>query len=167
MEESANRLRSDKKRKPPRSAWKPGQSGNPQGPPKRGESWTETIKRVGNMTPAEIILELGSNPLSAAFAKMPLHVQMKNLVTMRMYAASMFEPQAALVNALIDRDEGKVADRVNLSVDRPAPIEINVIDQRPLQPAEVPPLLPEPKPEPQHGDSALPEASPDSSQPKA
>lgn len=45
---SANRSASQKpKRKAPSTAWKPGQSGNPAGAPKRGMSWREIIDEVG------------------------------------------------------------------------------------------------------------------------
>ena len=31
--------------------WKPGQSGNPNGRPKKGQSWAEIIRELGDMTP--------------------------------------------------------------------------------------------------------------------
>lgn len=55
-----------------------------------------------------------SNDLGKQIAKLPQNVQMKYLVTARVFAALMFEPTAGLWNGLMDRAEGKVPDRMQL-----------------------------------------------------
>lgn len=108
---SANTPATDKpkakaKRKPPRSAWKPGQSGNPAGAPKRGESWAEMIKRVGELTPgeaAERSLELAKRLLDIGDG-----VTLKEAVVLRVYSAMLFEPDGRLWGQMMDRAEGKV-----------------------------------------------------------
>ena len=107
MPESANRAKSDK-RKAPRSAWKQGQSGNPTGRPKDGESWAAIIAAVGNMYPEDIIELVGrDNDLGRELSHLPKGVQMKYLVTARVFAALMFEPSPRLWTGLMDRAEGK------------------------------------------------------------
>jgi hypothetical protein len=115
MVKSANRATTDK-RKAPKSAWKPGQSGNPAGRPKDGESWAAIIAAVGNMYPEDILELVGrNNDLGKAIALLPKGVQMKYLVTARVFAALMFEPSHGLWKELMERAEGKVQDRLDLT----------------------------------------------------
>lgn len=111
---SANRGATEKRKVPPK-AWKPGQSGNPAGRPKDGQSWREVIAEVSNMTVEDITRMIGeANDLGRSMKTMPKSVQMKYLVTARVMAALMFEPTAGLWNGLMDRMEGKVAERVQI-----------------------------------------------------
>lgn len=115
MKKSANRSESDK-RKAPRTAWKPGQSGNPAGRPKDGESWAAIIASVGNMYPEDVVDIVGqNNDLGRAFAQMPKGVQMKYLINFRVFAALMFEPTNGLWKELMERVEGKVTERVDVT----------------------------------------------------
>jgi hypothetical protein len=99
----------------PKNTWKKGQSGNPAGRPKDGESWAKIIKEVGDMYPADLLTFIGeNNDLGRQIKQLPAGVQMKYLVTARVYAALMFEPTAGLWNGLMDRAEGKVPDRLQL-----------------------------------------------------
>lgn len=62
------------------------------------------------MTTDDILAFVGeSNDLGKALKQMPKNVQMKYLVTARVMAALMFEPNGSLWNGLMDRAEGKVA----------------------------------------------------------
>lgn len=95
--------------------WKPGESGNPAGRPKDGESWAAVIREVSNMTTEEILKMVGEqNDLGKALKQMPKNVQMKYLVTARVMAAMMFEPTAGLWNGLMDRAEGKVPQQIDV-----------------------------------------------------
>lgn len=88
------------------NGWKPGQSGNPKGRPPEGESWGAVIKRISNMTGAEAATYIKS----VAGQLRPLAgVTLKEAVVMRCLAALMFEPQASMLNTLMDRAEGKLA----------------------------------------------------------
>lgn len=86
---------------------------NKKGAPKRGESWAEIIKRVGEYTPSE------AAERSLSLAKQLLEIgdgmTLKEAVIMRIYASLLFEPQPGLFNAFMDRTEGKVTQ----------PIEVN------------------------------------------
>lgn len=113
---SANKARTDKKRQPPKSAWKPGQSGNPAGRPKDGESWASIIKSVGDMYPSDILAFIGrNNDLGKVLVQLPVNVQMKYLVTARVFAALMFEPTSGLWKELMERAEGKVTQSVDVT----------------------------------------------------
>ncbi len=97
-------------------SWKKGgTSPNPSGRPKDGQSWREVIADVSNMTIDDILVMVGrDNELGMQLAKMPKNLQMKYMVTARVMAALMFEPTAGLWNGLMDRMEGKVAERLQI-----------------------------------------------------
>ena len=89
---------------------------NLAGRPKDGESWSGVIKAIGEMYPDDIIAFVGKdNDLGRAIAKFPKNVQMKYLVTARVFAALMFEPTSALWNGLMERAEGKVVTPLDLT----------------------------------------------------
>jgi hypothetical protein len=115
MAKSANKPASEK-RKAPRSAWKPGVSGNPAGRPRDGESWAAIIKAVGDMYPEDLLTFIGrNNDLGRTLVQLPQGVQMKYLVTARVFAALMFEPSSGLWKELMERAEGKVTERVDVT----------------------------------------------------
>lgn len=123
---SANKKPS--KRKPPAHAWKPGQSGNPKGAPKRGESWAEIIKRVGDMTPVEAAthsLELGKQLLNYGNS-----ITLKEAVVMRVYGALLFEPTGGLFSALTNRAEGMPNQSLNVNSQDNKTIQIVAVDYR-------------------------------------
>ena len=104
------------KKKPRGKPWPKGVSGNPAGRPKDGESWASIIKAVGDMYPADLIAFIGKdNSLGQALAKLPKDVQMKYLVTARVFASLMFEPTSALWKELMERAEGKVLSPVDVT----------------------------------------------------
>lgn len=99
---------SKKTAKPRGKPWQKGQSGNPAGRPKDGESWAAVIASIGNMYPEDILEIVGrDNDLGREIAQLPKNVQLKYLVTARIYAALMFEPNPRLWTGLMDRAEGK------------------------------------------------------------
>ena len=110
---SAKTQATEKKRKAPKTAWKKGQSGNPAGRPKDGESWSAIIKTVGDMYPADLLAFIGeNNDLGRQIKMLPKDVQMKYQVVTRVFAALMFEPSSSLFKELMDRAEGKVPDKM-------------------------------------------------------
>lgn len=96
-------------------AWvKGGASPNPKGAPKRGQSWKEIIHEIGEMTPDE-----ARQMCAQLFSKVNLHdeVTLKQAVVMRVYAALLFDPQPGLLNAFMERVEGKVAQPITQMTD--------------------------------------------------
>lgn len=123
---SANRsaAQSEAAKKRPQT-WKKGQSGNPKGAPKRGESWAEIIKYVGDLTPSEAADM--SQQVAGKLRSIGDAVTLRQAVVLRVFAALMFEPQPGLLNAFMERTEGKVKDQIELSGDEEKPITIKIV----------------------------------------
>ena len=114
LDMSANTPKTDK-RKAPKTAWKQGQSGNPAGRPKDGESWAAIIAAVGNMYPEDILAFVGrDNDLGREIMQLPKGVQMKYLVTARVFAALMFDPNPRMWVGLMERAEGKLNQPIEI-----------------------------------------------------
>lgn len=82
---------------------------NRRGAPKRGESWSEIIKVVGNLTPVEAV------EWAAAIAKRlkPIgdRVTLREAALISAFAGTIFDPSASILNFLADHDEGRVPVR--------------------------------------------------------
>lgn len=93
-----------------RTTWVEGQpSPNPLGRPKDGESWASIIKAVGNMYSDDLLAIMGTGTsLAKKLKRLPKNVQLKYLVTFRIFAELMTDPNPGLWNGLMDRAEGKV-----------------------------------------------------------
>lgn len=100
---------------------------NLKGAPKRGESWTEIIKRYGEMTPGEAAQE--SMELARKLLSIGEGVTLKQAVVLRVYAALLFEPQASLLNAFLDRAEGTVTKHFEHSGPDGGPITIEQLSR--------------------------------------
>ena len=112
-------------KKPRGKPWPKGQSGNPAGRAKDGESWAAIIAAVGNMYPEDILAFIGvNNDLGREIAHLPKNVQMKYLVTARVFAALMFEPNAKLWTGLMERAEGKITQPIGGDEDKPIKVII-------------------------------------------
>lgn len=122
MKSSANSKKSAKPRGKP---WQKGQSGNPAGRPRDGESWASVIASVGNMYPEDLLTFIGiNNDLGQQIALLPKNVQLKYLVTARVFAALMFEPTSGLWKELMERAEGKVAQPIAGDPEKPLKIVV-------------------------------------------
>ena len=97
--------------------WKKGQpSPNPAGAPKRGESWGEIIKKIGNMTGEEVAQYAETfREIAKDLGKLG-KMTLKESAVLRAYHAFLQEPNASLWNVLLDRDEGKVPDVLEATV---------------------------------------------------
>ena len=113
MTAAAKSKASAKPRKPRGKPWKKGQSGNPKGAPKRGESWAEIIKRVGELTPSEAAAR--SQELAEKLRAIGDAVTLKEAVVIRIYAALLEDPNPGLVNSFMDRSDGKVKEQLELT----------------------------------------------------
>ena len=83
---------------------------NGAGAPKRGESWADIIKRIGDMSPIE-----AADHAKAIANKLRVlgdGLTLKEAVVIRVYASLMFEPTASLLNSFMERAEGKVVQPV-------------------------------------------------------
>ena len=133
---NTQKTESKPKRKAPKTAWKPGQSGNPAGRPADGESWAGIIAEMAAMTADEIAGEVGkSNELGRSYLQLPKAVKMKRLIVARVMAAIMFEPSTGLVNALMERTDGKVAQAVALTGENGGAVKVQQVET--LRPSEI------------------------------
>lgn len=116
-------------KKPGNPNWqKGGKSPNPTGRPKDGESWAAIIKSVGDMYPTDLIAFIGKdNDLGQMLAQLPANVQMKYLVTARVFSSLMFEPSHGLWKELMERAEGKVQDRVKVEGEVESPLILKIV----------------------------------------
>jgi hypothetical protein len=109
-------LLSDNNSKKPKGGkrFQPGVSGNPKGAPSHKESWGGIINKIGNMTPLEISRYLFDTrkKLKKLGEELEDTVTMKEVVIMRAYATLAFESNSSLMNALMDRGEGKVPNTI-------------------------------------------------------
>lgn len=128
MAKSANR----QKRKPPKTAWKPGESGNPAGAPRRGESWAELFKSIGNMTPAEVADK--ALLWAAKFRTMPKGATLKELVVIRAYASLLDESNASLLREIMDRAEGKTTEKIENTGEQKIELIVRYADDKPTPP---------------------------------
>ena len=118
MEVTKSTANSGKTAKPRGKPFPKGVSGNPAGRPKDGESWAAIIAAVGNMYPDDILEFIGrDNDLGKEINKFPKNVQMKYLVTARVFASLMFDPNPRIWASLMDRAEGKVTEHVDVTTD--------------------------------------------------
>lgn len=68
------------------------------------------------MYPDDILAFVGeNNDLGKVLKQLPKSVQMKYLVTARVFSALMFEPTSGLWKELMERAEGKVQDKLDLT----------------------------------------------------
>jgi hypothetical protein len=99
--------------KPRGRPFRKGQSGNPKGAPKRGESWAEIIKRIGDMTPVEAADH--ARAIANKLRVMGDAITLKEAVVVRVYASLLFEPTSSLLNTFMERAEGKVTEPIDLT----------------------------------------------------
>jgi hypothetical protein len=86
---------------------------NKAGAPKRGESWAEIIDRIGNMTPIEAAEH--AKAIAGKLKAMGDAITLKEAVVIRGYASLLFEPTSSLMNVYMDRTDGKVTDKVDVT----------------------------------------------------
>lgn len=86
------------------------------GAPKRGDSYAEHFDKSVLMTPADVVALIGrDNDLGKAYAQMPSDVPLKTLLALRNIAAEMFEPSAGRMGMIMERTEGKVGDKLDVT----------------------------------------------------
>ena len=109
--EIANKPKTRKRGNP---AWvKGGLSPNPKGRPPEGESWAGVIRWAGELTGTEAAA-ISPPELAKEFRKLG-RLRLKEAATFRAFAALLFDPSASLLNALMDRAEGKLAQIINVN----------------------------------------------------
>jgi len=89
---------------------------NLAGAPKRGDSWAETIKAIGEMDGPSIAALWDTQ--HKEFVKLPSGITMKQLVVMTVYASLLREPSPGNWRELMERADGKVTIPIETWQDR-------------------------------------------------
>lgn len=103
---------SAKSAKPRGRPFAKGQSGNPGGRPRITNSVTHWLREFGNMTPAA--LSEICKAYAAELKRGGDSTTMFGLIAVRLLMSQANEPDARLLDVLLDRTEGKVPDKVKL-----------------------------------------------------
>ena len=89
---------------------------NRKGAPKRGQNWSEVWKRLTDMTRDELIAYIGEkNKLAKLLKELPPDIPIKDglaIITMIHYGR---EPNARMLAAIMDREDGKPPQALDLS----------------------------------------------------
>lgn len=114
--DNTKKTRATKVKRGEHGKWEKGTpSPNPEGAPKRGDSWAETIKLIGEMD-GPSIAQLWDTQ-HKEFGKLPDGITMKQLVVMTVYAALLREPSPGNWRELMDRAEGPIKNIVKVEDD--------------------------------------------------
>ena len=106
--------------------WKKGESGNPRGAPKRGESWVEVWTKIGNMTPQEAAEYCES--VARQLKKIKEAVTLKEAVALRCYVSLLNEPSPGILNSVQDREEGTPRQSIELTGNEDKPLSFKVVE---------------------------------------
>lgn len=80
---------------------------NPAGAPKRGQSWAETIRRLTEMTRDDLLEYVGpTTTLGRQLKELPANIPMKDAAILTALIQFGRDPQASLLTALMNREEG-------------------------------------------------------------
>ena len=110
-----NRIGASNKKKANKTTWRKGvPATNPVGRPRDGESWRAILEEVSSMTAPELATIISSDQAKVLKNK-PQDVQIKYLVVGRVLVSLVETPNAALWNSLMERTEGKVQDRLEVT----------------------------------------------------
>ena len=112
-----------KPRRLPSTAYKPGQSGNPNGRPKDGESFASVLRNLLAKDGPEIAKMC--KVYAKEFSVYPAGVDMRHIVVMRWLASLLNEPSTGLLQQMIDRTDGPVPSVLKGDSESPILIKID------------------------------------------
>lgn len=107
----------------PKSAWKPGQSGNPKGRPREGESFAHVMREVLAMSGPEVAAAYQQRVKE--YSKLPAGVTIRQLIVLRWIEAILNEPTPGLLQQMVDRVDGPVPTRVEGAEGGPVLVKID------------------------------------------
>ena len=94
-------------------SWKKGQSGNPRGRMPDENTWAGALRWAGDLTGADAA-QITPPEMAREFRKLG-NRKLKEMVALRAMAALLFDVDARLFVAVMDRVDGKVAQALELS----------------------------------------------------
>jgi len=88
---------------------------NRKGAPVRGQSWRETVKRITDMTREEAIVYVGpTSKIGRQLKELSADMPIKDAIVFATIIAYGREPNARMLQALMDREEGKPEQSLDL-----------------------------------------------------
>lgn len=88
---------------------------NRKGAPVRGQSWRETVKRITDMTREEAIAYVGpTSKIGKQLKELSADMPIKDAIVFATIIAYGREPNARMLQALMDREEGKPEQAIDL-----------------------------------------------------
>lgn len=90
---------------------------NPKGAPKRGQSWQETIRHLTDMDRDELVAYVGGEKttLGKTLREIPAGIPIKDVMILIALVQFGREPDARMLSVLMDREEGKPKQVVDLA----------------------------------------------------
>jgi hypothetical protein len=90
---------------------------NRKGAPPRGQSWKETVKRITDMTREEAIAYVGpTSKIGRQLKELSPEMPLKDAIVFATIIAYGREPNARMLSALMDREDGKPEQPIGLDV---------------------------------------------------
>ena len=108
---------------------KPFKKGDPRinrkGAPKRGQSWSESMKRITDMTREEAIAYVGPNSkIGKQLKELSADMPIKDAIIFATIIAYGREPNARMLSAIMDREDGKPAQPITGDTSNPLKVII-------------------------------------------
>ena len=89
---------------------------NRKGAPKRGQSWSESMKRITDMTREEAIAYVGPNSkIGKQLKELSPDMPIKDAIIFATIIAYGREPNARMLSAIMDREEGRPLQAVDVT----------------------------------------------------
>ncbi len=89
---------------------------NRKGAPRRGQTWQEAVKRITDMTREEAIAYVGpTSKIGKQLKELSPEMPLKDAIIFATIIAYGREPNARMLSALMDREDGKPKETVDLS----------------------------------------------------
>jgi hypothetical protein len=107
---------------PPKTAFKPGQSGNPKGRPKKGQSFKEIIAELS-----------GLEDITGPDGK---KISRKQAVTEKLYARAIRDGDVSAIRLIIEKLDGKEPQPISGGTDddgEPIPVVVAVVQKRSIK----------------------------------
>lgn len=104
---------------------------NRKGAPPRGQTWRETVKRITDMTREEAIEYVGpTSKIGKQLKELSADMPLKDAIIFATIIAYGREPNARMLAALMDREDGKPEQPVTGDADKPLKIIVEYAEKK-------------------------------------